>query len=157
MPIGIIRGPAGAGKSQWFQENREPGDLLIDVTALWVALLGLERDGNGRYPVRLASEPGLRMALYLKSTAIRFAAENGISGWATTSSSSPVAVERLREIIVSAGAGAGAGWCCAGAVGRVVTVDPGESVARSRLADPDTGEVSDECNRAVRRWYGRRR
>ena len=149
MPIGIIRGPAGAGKSQWYEANREPGDLIIDVTVLWAALLGLERDGNGRYPVRLASDPGLRMALYLKSTAIRFAAENGISGWATTSNSSPVAVERLRERIVSGGG--------AGAVGRVVTVDPGESVARSRLADPDTGEVSDECNRAVRRWYGRRR
>ena len=149
MPIGIIRGPAGAGKSQWFEANREPGDLIIDVSGLWVALLGLERDGNGRYPVRLATDPGLRMALYLKSTAIRFAAENGISGWATTSNSSPVAVERLRERIVSGGG--------AGAVGRVVTVDPGESVARSRLADPDTGEVSDECNRAVRRWYGRRR
>ena len=149
MPIGIIRGPAGAGKSQWYEANREPGDLIIDVTVLWAALLGLERDGNGRYPVRLASDPGLRMALYLKSTAIRFAAENGISGWATTSSSSPDALERLRERIVSGGG--------AGAVGRVVTVDPGESVARSRLADPDTGEVSDECNRAVRRWYGRRR
>ena len=74
---------------------------------------------------------------------------NGLNGWATTSNSSPVAVERLRERIVSGGG--------AGAVGRVVTVDPGESVARSRLADPDTGEVSDECNRAVRRWYGRRR
>ena len=75
------------------------------------------------------------MALYLKSTAIRFAArENGINGWATTSNSSPVAVERLRERIVSGGG--------AGAVGRVVTVDPGESVARSRLADPETGEVS---------------
>ena len=62
MPIGIIRGPAGAGKSQWFEANREPGDLIIDVSGLWVALLGLERDGNGRYPVRLATDPGLRMA-----------------------------------------------------------------------------------------------
>ena len=42
MPIGIIRGPAGAGKSQWYEANREPGDLIIDATALWVALLGLD-------------------------------------------------------------------------------------------------------------------
>ena len=41
------------------------------VTAIWVALLGLERDGiTGRYPVRLASDPGLRMvAIYLRATA----------------------------------------------------------------------------------------
>ena len=149
MPIGIIRGPAGGGKSNWYSDNREPGDLLFDVTALWVALLGLERDGNGRYPVRLGRDPGLRMALYLKSTAIRFAAENGFNGWATTSNSSPVAVERIRERIISGGG--------AGAVGRVVTVDPGRSEVLARLADPETGEVSDECNRAVRRWYGRRR
>ena len=150
MAIGVIRGPAGGGKSQWYESNREPGDLLFDVTALWVALLGLERDPiTGLYPVRLASDPGLRMALYLKSTAIRFAAENGLNGWATTSNSSPVAVERLRERIISGGG--------AGAVGQVVTVDPGRSEVLARLADPDTGEVSDECNRAVRRWYGRRR
>ena len=116
MPIGIIRGPAGAGKSQWYEANREPGDLIIDVTVLWAALLGLERDGNGRYPVRLASDPGLRVAMYLKSTAIRFAAANRISAWTTTSNSSPVAVDRLRERIVSGGG--------AGAVGQVVTVGP---------------------------------
>ena len=98
MPIGIIRGPAGAGKSQWFEANREPGDLIIDVSGHMgrASRPGTRRTITGRYPVRLATDPGLRMALYLKSTAIRFAAENGISGWATTSNSSPVAVERLR-------------------------------------------------------------
>ncbi len=142
MAVGIIRGPAGAGKSQWFQRNAEPGDLLLDVTAIWAALRGLERDASGRYPVRLASDPGLDLALYLRAVAVRFASENGLDGWATTSNSAPEAVERLRE---------------RGAAGRVVTVDPGESVVRARLADPETGEVSGECDRAVRRWYGPRR
>ena len=50
---------------------------------------------------------------------------------------SPVAVERIRERIISAGG--------SGALGRIVTVDPGESVAASRLADPATGAISPEC------------
>lgn len=139
MAVGIIRGPAGAGKSQWFQANREAGELLFDVTAIWAALRGLERDEDGRYPVRLSDDPGLQPALYVRAAAVRFASENGIDGWATTSSSAPLAVERLRE---------------RGATGRVVTVDPGESIVRRRLADPATGELSIECGRALRRWYG---
>ena len=139
MAVGIVRGPAGAGKSQWYEENREPGDLLFDVTALWAALRGLERDASGRYPVRLGNDPALQVALYLRAVAVRFASEQGIDGWATTSNSTATAVERLRE---------------RGATGRVITIDPGREVVAARLADPDTGEVSGECNRALRRWYG---
>ena len=119
--------------------NAEPGDLLLDVTALWAALRGVERDPEtGSYPVRVSDDPGLRMALYVRAVGVRFASENELDGWATTSSSDPEAVERLRA---------------AGAVGRVVTVDPGESVVRRRLADPITGELSVECERAIGRWY----
>ena len=141
MAVGIIRGPAGAGKSQWYEENAEPGDLFLDVTAIWAALRSLERDSTGRYPVRLGNDPALQVALYLRAVAVRYAAENGIDAWATTSNSSAEAVERLRE---------------RGATGRVITIDPGREVAAARLADPDTGEVSGECDRALRRWYGRR-
>ena len=99
MPVGIIRGPAGSGKSQWYERNKSPNDLLFDVTAIWAAVRGLERDPeSGQYPVREDDDPGLRTALYLRSTAVRFASENGIDAWATTSSSDPEAVERLRDL-----------------------------------------------------------
>ena len=35
-----------------------------------------------------------------------------------------------------------------------IVVDPGEEVTKARLADPVTGELSEECEKALRRWYG---
>ena len=40
-----------------------------------------------------------------------------------------------------------------GALERVV--DPGRDIVAARLADPSTGELSDECGDAIDRWYGR--
>ena len=134
MAFGILRGPAGAGKSQ----ELEPGILRADVTALWAAVTGAQRGADGRYPVRADDDQGLEIARYLKATLISFAAKRGLSGVATTSDSSPEAVERLRE---------------QGATGPVRTVDPGESVVRRRLAGPD-GQLSGACESAVQRWYG---
>ena len=138
MPVNILRGPAGAGKSQWFEANSEPGDLWLDLTAIWAAVRNVERDQKGRYPVRLSDDVGIRAAAYLKSVGIAFAERENLEAWTTTSSSAPEAIERIRE---------------AGARGRVVTVDPGEAVVRRRLADPDTGELDPECDRALIRWY----
>ena len=32
MAVNILRGPAGGGKSQYFEENSEKGDLFLDIT-----------------------------------------------------------------------------------------------------------------------------
>lgn len=133
MAFSIIRGPAGAGKLQ----ELSPGELRADLTALWVALTGAERGPDGRYPERSGDDPALALALYLKAAAVRYAAREGLRGWVTTSSSSPEAVERLRE---------------QGASGPVRTVDPGEQTVRRRLAGPD-GELSAACEQAIGRWY----
>ena len=135
MAVSVLRGPAGGGKSQTLLR----GEVRVDLTALWVALRGLERDGEGRYPERRTGDPALRIASYLKAAAVRFAAEQGIDAVVTTSSSAPEAVERLREL---------------GALGPVRTVDPGEEVVRRRLAGPD-GQLSAECETAIGRWYRR--
>ena len=42
----------------------------------------------------------------------------------------------------------------AGATERIV--DPGREIVAARLADPETGELSDECEAAIDRWYRRR-
>ena len=132
MALSILRGPAGAGKSQ----ELRPGTLRADLTALWAALYGYERGADGRYPERTATEAAL--AAYLKAAVVRYASRDGLAGVVTTSSSSPEAVERLRE---------------AGATAGVRTVDPGEDVVRRRLAGPD-GTLSAACEIAVSRWYG---
>ena len=137
MAVNILRGPVAGGKSQWLDENA-PDDLRIDATPLWSALRGIERRPDGTYPVRMDDDDGLRVALYLKSVAIRFSAQENIEAWVTTSNSSPETIERLRGL---------------GAGGRVQTLDPGEQEIRRRLADPDTGELDPQCDRAVLRWY----
>ena len=141
MAVNVLRGAAGSGKSQEFNKLKGPDDLLIDVTALWAAVRGLERDPNGRYPVREDDEAGLRMALYLKSTAIAFAAREDLDAWVTTSSSSPEAVERIREL-------------AGGALGVIHTVYVEEDEALKRLRVK--GRVSKECKKAVGRWFRRR-
>ena len=136
MALKILRGPAGAGKSQ----EIPPGTVRADLTAIWAAVTGAERDADGRYPIREDGDPALALAAYLKLTIVRYAKREGLNGVVTTSSSSPEAVERLRE---------------AGATAGVETVDPGEAVVRRRLADRRTGRLHAACERAVSRWYRR--
>ena len=40
-----------------------------------------------------------------------------------------------------------------GATERIV--DPGRDVVAARLSDPETGELSEACDSAIGRWYGR--
>lgn len=138
MPLSIIRGPAGSGKSGVIADRMRPGEVVIDFTRLYVALAGVERGPDGRYAVRPDGDPRLALTEYVRMVAIRQAAERELSGYATTSDSRPEAVERLQA---------------AGAAGEVVTIDPGASVVRARLADAATGALSPECEVALGRWY----
>ena len=138
MPLSIVRGPAGAGKSQVIADRLGPGEVVIDFTRLYVALAGVERGPNGTYPVRADGDPRLALTAWLQLAAIRQAAGRELSGYTTTSDSRPEAVERLQA---------------AGAVGEVVTIDPGRDVVRARLADTVTSELSPQCSAALARWY----
>ena len=137
MALTIIRGPAGAGKSGYIERERKPGDLLIDYTAIYVALAGVTRGPDGKYPIRESHDPLLGIVSAVKAYAIAEAARRELAGFVTTSSSSAGEIERLREL---------------GADGPVVTLDPGEAVVRARLAGDD-GELSEQCRLALARWY----
>ena len=57
MAIDVVRGPAGAGKSQWIAERLTASGVVIDFTRLYAALAGVERGADGRYPVRTGHDP----------------------------------------------------------------------------------------------------
>ena len=140
MPLHLVQGPAGGGKSQVTAEMLEAGEVQVvaDVTALWAALSGAVRGPDGRYPVRDESDPALAAALYAQSVIARNVLDSGADVAVTTSRAGQEA--RWREV--------------AGERGLFVrTVDPGEETVRARLAESD-GSISPECDKAVRRWYG---
>ncbi len=141
----LLRGPAGAGKSQVAAGLLDHGkaDVWADFTRLHVALSGVECGPDGRYPVRADDDPLVPLAAYVKAVAVRTALARGFRVVTTTSSADEGEVERAREMATEAGAALD-----------VRTVDPGEEVVRARLSDPATGELSPQCERAMGRWYG---
>ena len=140
----LLRGPAGAGKSAVAAGMLDHGeaDVWADFTRLHVALSGVERGPDGRYPVREDGDPLVALAAYLKVVAVRQGLARGFRVVTTTSSADEGEVERAREMATEAGAALD-----------VRTVDPGESVVRARLSDPATGELSPQCSAALSRWY----
>ena len=141
----LLRGPAGAGKSQRAREllQADPKTALADTSASWVMLGGIERDPDtGLYPVRLDDDPRLDLARYTRRVIARHGLELNLDIIATTSDSAPEAVAAWRAIAEEYGAAF-----------QTETIDPGREVIEARLADRD-GVLSPDCAAAVRRWYG---
>lgn len=136
MPIVPIVGPAGAGKSQVIAAERRPGDVLIDFTLLYAALSGAVRGPDGTYPEREAGDPLLPLVAAVKAFALQQAVDRELDGHVTSSARGEVESLERRT----------------GRPARVV--DPGEDTVISRLVDPDTGDLSEECGEAAARWYG---
>lgn len=114
--------------------------IIADGNSLWAALTGAKRDASGRYPARTteADRVDAELAAYLKATAVRQALGRNLDTAVTTSSRGEI--QRW----------AGIAWGF-GAEFEVRTVDPGEEVARARLADGR--ELEAECAAALARWY----
>ncbi len=143
----LVEGPAGSGKSQIVARLLEEGeaDVQADLTAQWVALTGVRRGPDGRYPIRDANDPTIRtgMAPYMRRTAVRQGARSGLR--VVVTSGTPGEADAYRAVADELGVPF-----------NVRTVDPGEAVVRERLADAD-GVMGAECEAAVGRWYGARR
>ena len=141
MPNVLISGPAGADKSavarDLLRSATEP-TVQSDFQSVIVAMLGLERGPDGRYPVR--PEWILGLAEAVRQSIISFATAREISIVLTNSDGDPV---RRAALLSRLGPGS---------VERII--DPGFDVVRTRLAD-ESGELSDPCAGAINRWYGR--
>ena len=147
MPSGnvLLVGPAGGGKSQaaraLLAEATEP-TVAADFTAILSALTLAERGPDGKYPARTArTEALLPIAEYVRRVIITAATERNIGIVATSSDGDP----GRRDFLL--------GLLGPGAVVR--TLDPGRDVVSARLSDSVTGELSDDCARAVARYYDR--
>ena len=135
MPIVPVCGPAGAGKSQYIAATIRPGWIILDYTALYAALSGVQRGPDGKFPERVAGDPLLPMTAAVKAVALSMAVERQLDGFVTSSARDDVST--LERITGQS----------------AVVVDPGEDVVRARLADAVTGELSPECSAALSRWY----
>ena len=143
MALTLIEGPPASGKSQLAMELLESGeaDVQVDITSIWAALAGVVRGPDGRYPVRLDSDPALGLARYLRMTAVRQSLAMEINVVASTTS--PAAAEKIRDLVEEANETL-----------RHRTLSIPELVARKRLADPVTGKLSDPCRKMIEDYYG---
>ena len=143
MPSVLLSGPAGAAKSALARRLlAESSELaaIADFQSVYVALTGDARGPDGRYPLR--NDTLLPLTEYVRRAIITGAVVRDISIIGTNSDGDP---GRRETMLARLGAGA---------TERIV--DPGRAVVSARLADPETSVLSDECEAAINRWYGRR-
>ncbi len=142
MPGILLSGPAGAAKSaqarRLLREATEP-TVQADFQSIVVALLGLVRGPDGKYPIR--PDFILPLAEYVRLAVITGSQAREIFTIITNSDGDPA---RRAELLERLGPGS-----------HERIIDPGETVVRTRLADEITGALSLDCEEAVGRWYGR--
>ena len=145
MPNTLLSGPAGSGKSQVARRMIREADqltVLSDFQSQYVAVSGDVRDPEtGLYPLR--NEALLPLVEYQRRITITRANEAGFDVLVTNS----VGDQARRQMLLGE-LGEGA---------TEVIHDPGIDTVRGRLADAETGIVSDECEAAINRWYGEAR
>ena len=136
----LIEGPAGSGKSQEAARMLAAGEaaILADLTALWAAMRGFERDADGKYPVRTEDDPALRLSAFMRAAVVRQALREGLDTIVT--SGTPSMATRWALVAQETGSAF-----------EVRTIDPGQQVVRERLAVD--GVLSSDCEKAVSRWY----
>ena len=90
MPLRVLAGPGcdAVGKDEYLEDELEDGDVVISVGRIFKALTG----SSG---VPSENPPALRLALGLRSVAIRSAREKELSGWILTSNGSRAHLDSL--------------------------------------------------------------
>ena len=111
-----------------------------DFQAILSALLLLERDANGRYPPRLASDShALPVAEYKRQSGMTAASGQQVDTIVTNSDGN---ADRRAFLLGRMGPGAAE-----------VVIDPGIDVVVQRLSGPEG--LTDQCGQAIQRWYSR--
>ena len=136
MPLDVLAAPGcdAAGKLDYVERVRQPGDVVISVGRIYESLTA-----DGSFPSSNSS--ALRLALGLRTAAIRMARERELSGFVLTSNGNRADLDRLA---VESGGGV-----------RVLKMTEADACARiSRLVP--AGERRSACEEGIkRRWFGR--
>ena len=90
MPLQVLAGPGcdAVGKDEFLEDALEDGDVVISVGNLYQAI-------TGSAGIPSDNPPALRLALGLRSVAIRSAKEKELNGWILTSNGSRAHLDRL--------------------------------------------------------------
>ena len=137
MPLQILAGPGcdSVGKDDYLEDELDDGDVVISAGKLFKSLTG---------SVGIPSEKpaALRLALKLRSEAIRVAREKEINGWVLTSNGSRAHLDRL---VAESGAA------------RVTVLKLTEAQACTRVGQLVTGAARrSACEQGIRdRWFAR--
>ena len=136
MALTVVAGPGcdQIGKSGYVEKVRRSGDIVISVGEIFA---GLTRDGS----IPSSNSGALRMALYMRTVAIRQARERELSGYVLTSNGRRADLDRLAAE--------------AGGSVRVLKMTETQACARIAKLVP-AGERREACDLGVRqRWFGR--
>ena len=137
MPLRVVAGPGcdAVGKDEFLEDALEDGDVVISVGKLYKALTG----SSG---VPSENPPALRMALGLRTVAIRSAREKELNGFILTSNGSRRDLDRLVEETGASGV-------------TVMKMSEKQACARVAALVPK-GERRAACEEGIkRRWFGR--
>ena len=137
MALRVLGGPGcdAVGKNDYLDDVLEDGDVVISAGRIFEAL-------TGSAGVPSDNPAALRMALGLRTTAIRFAREKELNGFVLTSNGNRADLDRLQAI-------AGADEV------RVLAYTEAQACARIRAIVP-AGERRAACELGVRsRWFAR--
>ena len=136
MPLQVLAGPGcdAAGKDDYVARNIAAGDVVISTGKLYTAL-----GGQG---VPSSNTAALRLALYMRSVAIRQARERELNGFVLTSNGRRADLDRL---VQETGAGG------------VTVLRMTEAQACARIAAlVPAGDRRAACEQGIKaRWFGR--
>lgn len=124
----VITGPPGAGKSTWIRSHAGPGDIVIDLDLLALALAGPGADHHAH------GDALLKVAHRARTAALHQAEQLVDEVDVYLIHTMPQAKARARYRRLGA---------------RIVVVDPGEDVVRQRVRDMRQPGM----DRVVTRWY----
>ena len=137
MPLKLLAGPGcdAVGKDEYLEDELEDDDVVISAGKIFKAITGSDGIPSDR-------PAALRLALKLRTAAIRVAREKELSGWVLTSNGSRAHLDRL---VAESGAA------------RVTVLKITEAEACKRVGQLVTGaERRSACEQGIRdRWFAR--